>query len=139
MTEPARKGSVLLVEDSESVRLGLVVGLEDEFEVVEAANMFDALGHLATRSFEVVVTDQSMPGGSGCDLLDRIEKTCPTTIGILVTGHADSTRVKTLVDKSKDEGRVLVLYKPIETKDLKVWVRNGVAMSRLAKAKGVAT
>ena len=31
--------------------------------------------------------------------------------------------------------RVLILYKPVETDDLIAWVKNGVAMARLARAK----
>jgi DNA-binding NtrC family response regulator len=127
---------VLLVDDSESVRLGLVAELEDEFDVVEASDARQAAKELRAQAFDVLVTDQNMPGGAGSDLLANVEKEFPAMVGILITGTPDSGRVRTLVAKAKESGRILVLYKPIEAKDLKVWVRNGVAMSRLAKLKG---
>lgn len=61
--------SILYVEDSEDIRSVVSMMLEGEQrEIVSCASAEEALGHLATRRFDVLMTDISLPGMSGTDL-----------------------------------------------------------------------
>jgi DNA-binding NtrC family response regulator len=131
----SEKGRVLYVEDNADVRVTMEAHLEMAFEVVSCTNAQEAIKILRSAPFDVVVTDHNMPGESGADLLHRVETEFSSTVGILVTGDAVSTRVKLAVNAAMETGRTLVLYKPVEPKVLIDWVKNGVAMARLARAR----
>lgn len=53
---------VLIVEDDDAVLMMLQEGLQrDGFEVVTASNVPDALRHIATKIFDVLVSDLHLP------------------------------------------------------------------------------
>src|SRR5271168_4915250 len=53
---------VLVVDDDEGVRNMVRKGLQRAgFEVVTAANVSDALWHIATQKFDVLLSDLNMP------------------------------------------------------------------------------
>ena len=55
--------TLLLVDDDESVLSGLSVILEaHEFEVTTASNVNEALKHIVSESFDVLLSDLHMPG-----------------------------------------------------------------------------
>lgn len=68
--------SVLIVEDSGTTRSMLKALVEEavEVEVVEAATGFEALRHLPSRSFDLVITDINMPDINGLELINFIKK-----------------------------------------------------------------
>jgi two-component system, response regulator PdtaR len=80
------KLTVLVVEDEPLIRLALVSALEDEdYAVVEARTVLQAIAMLAKYDVHAVVTDVDMPGGlSGLDLVDMIAG-FSRTMGIIVT------------------------------------------------------
>jgi signal transduction histidine kinase len=50
----------------------------------------DALRHIATTEYDVVVSDVLMPGVHGLELLERVRKIRPNTLMVLITGADDS-------------------------------------------------
>ena len=77
---------ILVVDDDESLRRVTQVQLEDEgYVVATAQNAAEALGLLAKRPQDLVLTDLSMPGMSGVDLLRAIRAEYPETTVVLVT------------------------------------------------------
>jgi signal transduction histidine kinase/CheY-like chemotaxis protein len=88
---PHRVCRVLLVEDDALVMGGTAAMLEDlGHTVVEAASGEEALAALAEDpSIDLVVTDHSMPGMTGLELVDRIRSTSPTMPILLASGHAE--------------------------------------------------
>jgi DNA-binding NtrC family response regulator len=71
---PARKRTVLVVDDEPSLRLLCRVNLELEgHRVLEAAAVDEARELLATESIDVVLLDVHVGKDSGLDLLDDIE------------------------------------------------------------------
>ena len=66
---------VLVVDDEAGIRLMLGTFLKQEgYEVTTAAEIKTAESFLKNDGFAAVVTDLSMPGGSGLDLLARIQE-----------------------------------------------------------------
>ncbi|MBA2589687.1 MAG: PAS domain S-box protein [Alphaproteobacteria bacterium] len=85
-----RKLKVLAVDDDRLVLFNTVAMLEDlGHEAVEAGSGVEALELLAQQSFDLVITDQSMPRMSGTQLMDAIAQDWPGTKMILATGYAE--------------------------------------------------
>jgi PAS domain S-box-containing protein len=88
--EGPRKLKVLAVDDDRLVLFNTVAMLEDlGHEAVEAGSGVEALELLAQQSFDLVITDQSMPRMSGTQLMDTIARDWPGLKMILATGYAE--------------------------------------------------
>jgi CheY-like chemotaxis protein len=68
-------GSILVVEDDETIRRNLIEYLcgRVHVEVDGARDGVDALHHVLTRRYDVVVLDMMMPKMSGGDFLDSLQ------------------------------------------------------------------
>jgi DNA-binding NtrC family response regulator len=80
--------TVLIVEDDFLIRMVLADTLADEgYDVVEAANVLEAVAVLGQRKVDAVVTDVDMPGGlSGLDLAWMISSTHMDVPVIIASG-----------------------------------------------------
>jgi CheY-like chemotaxis protein/CHASE3 domain sensor protein len=68
-----RQRRVLLVEDDPVQQAALVRFLAaDDVDIVATSTVAGAIGHLATATFDCVVTDLALEDGSGFDLLERM-------------------------------------------------------------------
>ena len=77
---------VLIVDDEPGMRRILTVNLRrDSHVLVEASGAAEALGLLAREDFDVILTDQKMPDGSGLDILRAVQEDDPTTSVIFLT------------------------------------------------------
>lgn len=106
--------NILLVDDDASVRDIIEMRLTSlGFSVTTAVNGMHAMQRLkgATNPFHLVITDLSMPGQSGLDLISSI-KTSPEFKHlpvITLTGNIDVEILKSAKLKGADE----VLVKPV--------------------------
>ncbi len=85
MSGPAR---VLVVDDKENMRKLLAKILADGWLVEEAEDGARALSLVATRPYDVVVTDIRMPGADGFELLAAVKARAPDTEVVMMTGYA---------------------------------------------------
>lgn len=77
---------VLIVDDEPGMRRILEVNLRrDSHVVVEAAGAVDAIELIRKEDFDVILTDQKMPDGSGIDVLNAALEDDPTTSVIFLT------------------------------------------------------
>jgi CheY-like chemotaxis protein/two-component sensor histidine kinase len=91
----AGKGTVLLVDDEELVRLSTAdMLIELGYAVVEAASADEAL-RLLNRGLDpdAVVTDHLMPGMSGTELAQALRGERPSTKVLVVSGYAESAGI----------------------------------------------
>ncbi len=80
---------VLLVDDEAHMRRILSVILrEDGHAATEAAGVEEARKALASRQFDLVLTDQKMPDGDGLVLLRAARAIDPSLPVVLITAHA---------------------------------------------------
>ena len=89
------KRSILFVDDEQPI-LELYKALFaelDEWEVYLARSGKEALGILAQRPIDVVISDMRMPGMSGAELLTAIMESHPKTVRFIISGHADQEQV----------------------------------------------
>ncbi|WP_425452518.1 PAS domain-containing protein [Methylobacterium radiodurans] len=92
---PATRGTALLVDDEELVRMSTADMLSDlGYAVVEAMSAEEAL-HLISEGehFDLLVTDHLMPGISGTELAREIRAIKPSMPVLLVSGYAERAGV----------------------------------------------
>lgn len=65
---------ILLVEDQEVLRRALARSLRLRGEVDEADRLHSALSKVARAIYDVVITDDELPDGSGRVLLERVRR-----------------------------------------------------------------
>jgi DNA-binding NtrC family response regulator len=126
-----RGARVLLVDDDAPFRASLAAVLGSEFDVHEAANAALAIETLDRGTFDVIVSDQGMPGASGTSLFEVIQRRYPNLPLILVTGDSRNPEVR----KANQTGRILVLYKPFDPQELITWIRSAIVMGKLTRSR----
>lgn len=89
--DPAGRLRILVVDDDALVLMATVAMLEDlGHEVEEAASGREALERLAGDcAFDLVLTDEAMPGMTGTQLAAQIRTRCPDLPVVLGTGYAE--------------------------------------------------
>jgi two-component system response regulator PilR (NtrC family) len=89
-----RSLSVLVVDDEKVQRETLASILSDQSHTVTMAHDVEsATQALASGSFDVVLTDFRMPGGSGIDVARKARELCPESPVLIMTAYADVTSV----------------------------------------------
>ncbi len=95
------RGRILCVDDEPNILRALSWLLQKDFEVVTAAGGDEALALVRRDDFDVVISDQRMPGMSGVDLLREVKAIAPRAMRILLTGYADVQSVLRSVNESE--------------------------------------
>jgi DNA-binding NtrC family response regulator len=85
---PARP-RVLFVDDEPRVLVALKAAVRGSYEVTTAVGGEAAVELLRTQDFDVVVSDQRMPGMAGVEVLRRARELRPRAVRILLTGYSD--------------------------------------------------
>jgi DNA-binding NtrC family response regulator len=81
--------AILVAEDNESLRLGIVGALEDDgYAVFPAANGMEAIQVLESEAINVVVSDIMLGDISGVDILKKAKEINSETEVILMTAYA---------------------------------------------------
>jgi two-component system, response regulator, stage 0 sporulation protein F len=81
---------ILIVDDEENIRLLFKEELEEEgYEVVVAANGYEALDRLRESAFDLVVMDIKMPGMDGIQTLNEIKATNKDQPVILCSAYGE--------------------------------------------------
>jgi len=125
----AKKISILIVDDEESVRESLYSWfIEDGYHVNSAENAKAALLILETESYDIVLADIKMPGMDGLEMLRRIKQIKADSIVIVMTAFAT---VDTAVQALKD-GAFDYITKPFDPDDLSHLIRNASKQISLA-------
>ena len=112
---------VLLVDDDDAVRDVMTETLERKgFHVVAAASVTEALRHITTESFDVLLTDLHMPNPSdGFTVVTAMRHSQPDALTLLVSGYPDVERAMAAILLEVDE----IIVKPFEVGKLVDLVR----------------
>lgn len=88
---------VLLVDDDETIR-DTLYELLSEFYVCQTAETAEkAFARLEADEYDVVLTDISMPGLSGLELLGHVRQKFPDTPVIIISGIGDQEHAQGLI------------------------------------------
>jgi DNA-binding response OmpR family regulator len=129
-TERPAAHKVLLVDDDDAVRAMMNAALERKgFDVVAAASVTEALGRIATESFDVLITDLHMPNpGDGFTVVTAMRHSQPDALTLLVSGYPDVQRAMAAILLEADE----IIVKPFEVGRLAELVRERMLTHRPA-------
>lgn len=88
---------ILVVDDDETIRDNLYELLSAEYLCQTADTAEQALARLEVDSYDVVLTDISMPGLSGLELLGHVRQKYPHTPVIIISGISDQDHAQGLI------------------------------------------
>jgi DNA-binding NarL/FixJ family response regulator len=127
---------LLLVDDDDSVLSGLSVILEaHEFEVTTASNVTEALKHIASASFDVLLTDLHMPGaGDGLIVAGAMRHANPRAVTLIISAMPDMAKATAAVLRQVDE----IILKPVRAGPIIEVIRQRLAQQEpLARERQV--
>jgi len=109
--EPPPMTRILLVDDSDSIRLTLTVVLENSgFEVVAARNVHEALKYIATQSFDVLLSDLHMPQpGDGLTVVSAMRHSHPKAVTLIFSAYPEMKHAAAAILLQADD----ILVKPL--------------------------
>ena len=123
-----KKTEVLVVDDERETCELLEMALTRQgMQVTTCTTAADALEKIASRDFDVVLTDLSMPETSGLEVCERVIAIRPDVPVVLITGNAT---LETAMGAIR-AGAYDFVTKPIESKTLGVIVARAVQHRRL--------
>jgi two-component system, cell cycle response regulator len=122
--------SILIVDDSWESRevVASLLNTAEEYTIVMAENGQEALRRLGTQTFDLVITDISMPVMDGLELLDHLTKEMPSLPVITYTGFGDLFGIRALERGAED-----CIFKPFDGRDFKLRVAKALKYSNLRK------
>lgn len=88
---------VLLVDDDETIRDTLYEVLSEFYVCQTAETAEKAFARLEADEYDVVLTDISMPGLSGLELLGHVRQKFPDTPVIIISGIGDQEHAQGLI------------------------------------------
>jgi len=88
---------ILIVDDDDVIRDTVFELLSTDYKCDTAETAEQALAKLEAEQFEVVLTDISLPGLSGRELLSRVLMLYPGTPVIIVSGISDQEHAEELL------------------------------------------
>lgn len=95
------KGRVLCVDDEPNILRALSWLLRKDFQIVTAESGPEGLDLIRKGDFDVVISDNRMPGMSGVEFLAQVKTLAPRAIRILLTGYSDMQAVIQSVNHSE--------------------------------------
>ena len=121
-------GRILIADDHDALRRGLMRALTDAgHEVEEAPNGNAALERLHESYFDVVLSDLKMGGSDGLEVLKTAKALHPTTAVILMTAFGSVT---TAVEAMKI-GAFDYVQKPFEIEEMEVKIEKALELRRM--------
>ena len=123
--------AILIVDDDDAVRDVLYDLLGDEHLCHSAATAEQALAFLREQPYDVVLTDISMPGLSGVELLGHLRQSRPDTPVIIISGIGDRAHAEGL----RRLGAFDFIYKPFQLRTVEESVARALEQNRTLKVR----
>jgi putative nucleotidyltransferase with HDIG domain len=86
MSPEQTKPRLLIVDDEPVVRGVLHDLLDGSYDCVEVSSAEEALSHLRCSTYELVISDITMSGMSGLDMIPHIKVISPETVIVMISG-----------------------------------------------------
>jgi len=118
-----QKPAVLLVDDERPLLEVFEAALEPHFELTLAGSAREAEFILHKRTFQVVVADHLMPGGSGMNFMVRTRDEYPHMQRVMVTGYMKPEMLMRCVNEA---ALFRYLLKPVSLPELVKVVHDAV-------------
>jgi len=113
--------TLLVVDDEELILVSARVMFHDlGYEVLTARNGSEALRILKKKKVDLIITDMIMPGMSGRQLFDELEKNYPRIPVILTSGFSQEQDISAM----KEKGLKAFIQKPYTRREISTVLRD---------------
>ncbi len=129
------KQRILFVDDEPNVLSGLqrmLRSMRSEWDMRFCESGAQALEEMARQPFDVVVSDMRMPGMNGAEFLRETMHRYPSTVRIVLSGHAERDLVNQCVGIAQQ-----YISKPCDPEQLKSLIHNATLIGGNMVAEGV--
>ena len=125
-----KKSVILLIDDDDSLRRVMEFSLTEAGHTVQtAASGEDGLRLFEKGNFDAVITDITMPGMSGMEVLAKVRQRVPTIPVIVITAYGT---IESAVEAMK-QGAFDYITKPFNRDELRLTLEKAIKMRRLEK------
>ena len=125
-----KKSVILLIDDDDSLRRVMEFSLTEAGHTVQtAASGEDGLRLFEKGNFDAVITDITMPGMSGMEVLAKVRQRVPTIPVIIITAYGT---IESAVEAMK-QGAFDYITKPFNRDELRLTLEKAIKMRRLEK------
>lgn len=131
MTEPIVQPRLLIVDDEPEVRGVLRDLLSDSYDCAEAPSAEDALVELRRKNYELVISDITMSGMSGLEMIPHVQTTSPDTVIVMISGMQT---IESAIDALR-LGAFDYLMKPFDLRQAEAAVARAYRHHELVTAK----
>ena len=121
--------SIYVVDDEKSIREGVAMALEADYEVEAFSTAEAAIETIKKSPPDLVLLDIGLPGMDGVEALREIKRLYPDVLVIMITAYED---IKTVISAMK-LGAYDYVVKPLHMDGLDVTIRNALETIRLRK------
>jgi len=125
-----KKSVILLIDDDDSLRRVMEFSLTEAGHTVQtAASGEDGLRLFEKDTFDAVITDITMPGMSGMEVLAKVRQRVPSIPVIVITAYGT---IESAVEAMK-RGAFDYITKPFNRDELRLTLEKAIKMRRLEK------
>ena len=135
MSEEATKMRVLFVDDEANTLSGLKRMLHErcqEWEMLFVESGDEALQIMSKEQCQIVISDIEMPGMNGVELLEKLQKSYPQTVRVILSGHADRKLIMQCVGTAHQ-----FLAKPCDPETLCAPIKRACAFNTSVKSERI--
>jgi two-component system, probable response regulator PhcQ len=125
--------TILIVDDEENILKAIKRTLRNEnYTIFSAQGGDEGLKLLEMREFDLVVSDQNMPGMDGVTFLKKVKAEQPETLTIMLTGAKE---IQVAMQAINDAGVYKFILKPWDDDDLKITIRRALESLDLVRER----
>ena len=117
---------LLIVDDEETLTFSLYqtfIRAPIDCEVLTASSGEEAITRIEEKPFDLVITDLSMPGLSGIELLQYVKRVSPNTKVVIITAYG----TELLKEEARQYGASGYLEKPFDIHEMRNTVVNMIS------------
>jgi putative two-component system response regulator len=122
---------ILIVDDEVEITEILADLLSEDYECVRAGSAEQALSQLADNQFQLVISDITMPGMSGLEMIPHVKEHSPDTVVVMISGMQT---VESAIGALR-LGAFDYLMKPIDLRQVEAVVKRALEHHDLVVAK----
>jgi len=122
---------ILIVDDEVEITEILADLLSEDYDCLRAASAEDALVRLAEGEFQLVISDITMPGMSGLDMIPHVKELSPDTVVVMISGMQT---VESAIGALR-LGAFDYLMKPFDLRQVEAVVKRALEHHELVVAK----
>jgi putative nucleotidyltransferase with HDIG domain len=122
---------ILIVDDQDDIRSVLRDLLSEQYDCSEAQSAVEALQLLRAQHYQLVISDISMPGMSGLEMIPHLAQMAPDTVVVMISG---SQTVESAIEAMR-LGAFDYLVKPFDLRQVEAGVKRALEHRTLLLAK----